>query len=44
MSDTVPISGLEELEKHLDVLDEAPKTPLNSRLLDDVELQLNGEF
>ncbi|EFQ33811.1 uncharacterized protein GLRG_08955 [Colletotrichum graminicola M1.001] len=38
---TVPVSGLEELKKHLDELVSAPETPLNPKLLDDVELQLN---
>ncbi|GKT51532.1 uncharacterized protein ColSpa_11713 [Colletotrichum spaethianum] len=38
---TVPISGLDELKKHLDDLVSAPETPLEPKLLDDVELQLN---
>ncbi|KZL81504.1 hypothetical protein CI238_10125 [Colletotrichum incanum] len=38
---TVPISGLDELKKHLDDLVSAPETPLDPKLLDDVELQLN---
>ncbi|GKT85885.1 hypothetical protein Ct61P_03735 [Colletotrichum tofieldiae] len=39
---TVPISGLDELKKHLDDLVSAPETPLDPKLLDDVELQLNA--
>ncbi|KAK2042482.1 hypothetical protein LZ31DRAFT_526242 [Colletotrichum somersetense] len=38
---TVPVSGLDELKKHLDDLVSAPETPLDPKLLDDVELQLN---
>ncbi|CCF46027.1 hypothetical protein CH063_14912, partial [Colletotrichum higginsianum] len=38
---TVPVSGLDELKKHLDDLVSAPETPLEPKLLDDVELQLN---
>ncbi|KAK2028370.1 hypothetical protein LX32DRAFT_720457 [Colletotrichum zoysiae] len=37
----VPVSGLDELKKHLDDLVSAPETPLDPKLLDDVELQLN---
>ncbi|KAK2015946.1 hypothetical protein LZ32DRAFT_553561 [Colletotrichum eremochloae] len=37
----VPVSGLDELKKHLDDLVSTPETPLEPRLLDDVELQLN---
>lgn len=40
----LPITGLEELEKHLDVVLEAPDTPLDAKLFDEVELQLNGRF
>ncbi|CZR65642.1 uncharacterized protein PAC_15542 [Phialocephala subalpina] len=36
----IPVTGLEELEKHLEVLVEAPETPLNAKLFDEVELQL----
>ena len=45
MSDTpdVPISGLDELEKHLDQVIVDPETQLDAKLLDDVELQLTGE-
>lgn len=38
----VPVTGLEELELHLEVVLEAPETPLNAKLFDEVELQLNG--
>ncbi|KAK2054812.1 hypothetical protein LY76DRAFT_638172 [Colletotrichum caudatum] len=38
---TVPVSGLDELKKHLDDLVSAPETPLDPKLLDHVELQLN---
>lgn len=38
----IPVTGLEELEKHLEVLVEAPETPLNAKLFDEVELQLTG--
>ncbi|KAK1624447.1 hypothetical protein BDP81DRAFT_329910 [Colletotrichum phormii] len=40
-TNSVPISGLAELEKHLDDLVASPDTPLEPKLLDDVELQLN---
>ncbi|KAE8443553.1 hypothetical protein EG329_001715 [Mollisiaceae sp. DMI_Dod_QoI] len=36
----IPVTGLEELETHLEVLVEAPDTPLNAKLFDEVELQL----
>ncbi|KAK3361224.1 hypothetical protein B0T24DRAFT_562819 [Lasiosphaeria ovina] len=38
--DTTPISGLDELEKHVDDLVQDPSIPLNAKLFDDVELQL----
>jgi hypothetical protein len=38
----IPIAGLPELETHLQRLLEAPETPLNGKLFDDVELQLTG--
>ncbi len=40
--DDVPITGLEELESHLQRLLEAPDTLLDPKLFDEVELQLNG--
>ncbi|KAF9880128.1 hypothetical protein CkaCkLH20_02082 [Colletotrichum karsti] len=39
-SDTIPISGLDELTAHLDDLVSSPETPLQPKILDDVELQL----
>ena len=38
----IPITGLEELEDHLQELLRAPETPLNAVLFDEVELQLTG--
>lgn len=40
--DDVPITGLEELERHLQHVVEAPETPLDAKLFDEVELQLTG--
>lgn len=40
----VPVTGLEELDNHLDELIEDPNLPLNAKLFDDVELQLNGNY
>jgi hypothetical protein len=40
----VPITGLEELERHIQQLVEAPEIPLDAKLLDEVELQLTGEL
>lgn len=42
--DDIPITGLEELERHLQHLIEAPDTPLDANLFDEVELQLTGKF
>lgn len=42
--DTAPITGLAELDGHLDELIRNPEIPLNAKLFDDVELQLTGEF
>ena len=39
----VPISGLPELETHLQQLVDDPTTPFNVKLLDDIELQLTGK-
>lgn len=41
--DIMPITGLDELDSHLDELIEDPNLPLNAKLFDDVELQLNGK-
>ncbi len=40
--DEAPISGLDDLEGHLQRLIDFPDTSLNAKLLDDVELQLTG--
>ena len=40
----IPITGLEELESHLQQLVDAPDTLLNANLFDEVELQLTGKF
>jgi hypothetical protein len=42
--DGIPVSGLAELEDHMQQLIEAPDTPVNAKLFDDVELQLTGKF
>ncbi|TVY81882.1 hypothetical protein LSUE1_G006772 [Lachnellula suecica] len=39
--DEIPVTGLEELESHLRIVSENPDTPLNAKLFDEVELQLN---
>ena len=38
----IPITGLEELESHLNQIADNPDTPLNAKLFDEVELQLTG--
>jgi len=40
--ETVPVTGLEELDKHLDELVADPDVDLNAELFDHVELQLTG--
>ena len=40
--DHVPVSGIDELESHLQQILSDPHTPLNAKLFDEVELQLNG--
>jgi len=40
--ENTPITGLEDLEKHLQQVLDAPETPLKAKLFDEVELQLNG--
>ncbi|KAK3352866.1 hypothetical protein B0T25DRAFT_590628 [Lasiosphaeria hispida] len=40
--DTTPITGLEELDAHLDELVQDQTVPLNAKLFDEVELQLTG--
>ncbi|KAH0440853.1 hypothetical protein CcaCcLH18_02196 [Colletotrichum camelliae] len=39
-TDTIPITGLDELTAHLDDLVASPETPLQPKILDDIELQL----
>jgi hypothetical protein len=41
--DGIPVTGLGELEEHMTTLAEAPDTPVNTKLFDDVELQLTGK-
>lgn len=40
--DNIPISGLAELQSHLQELIDDPSVPFNAKLFDDVELQLTG--
>lgn len=40
--DDIPVTGLDELDKHLDDLVRDATIPLNAKLIDDVELQLTG--
>jgi hypothetical protein len=42
-TDTIPVSGVDELEKHLDQLMSDPTLPLENKLFDDVELQITGK-
>jgi len=39
----MPITGLEDLERHLEQVAEAPGTPLDAKLFDEVELQLTDQ-
>lgn len=39
----LPITGLEEIESHLQQLVQDPETQLNAKLFDEVELQLTGK-
>jgi hypothetical protein len=39
----IQVHGLEELERHVQHLVEAPETLLDAKLFDEVELQLNGK-
>lgn len=39
----IPISGLPELQAHLQQLTSDPSVPFDVKLLDDVELQLTGK-
>ena len=40
--DSIPISGLTELQQHLQELVDDGSIPFNVKLFDDVELQLTG--
>ena len=40
--DVTPISGVEELESHIQQVVLDPETRLNAKLFDEVELQLTG--
>lgn len=42
--ENIPISGLPELEAHLQLLLDDLSLPFDVKLLDDVELQLTGMF
>ncbi|KAI3319536.1 hypothetical protein HD806DRAFT_539230 [Xylariaceae sp. AK1471] len=42
-TDTIPVSGVDELEKHLDQLMSDPTLPPDNKLFDDVELQVTGK-
>jgi hypothetical protein len=42
--DNLPISGLAELQAHIQQLVDDPSAPFNAKLFDDVELQLTGAF
>ncbi|TRX93605.1 hypothetical protein FHL15_005577 [Xylaria flabelliformis] len=41
-TDTIPVSGVDDLEKHLDQLVSDPTLPPDSKLFDHVELQMTG--
>jgi hypothetical protein len=40
--ENTPVTGLDELDKHLDDLLQDPDLAVNPKLFDDVELQLTG--
>lgn len=40
MDETIPVTGVDELDKHLDELIADPTIPSNTKLFDDVTLQL----
>jgi hypothetical protein len=40
--DGIPVTGLEELESHLQILLQSPDTALDAKLFDEVSLQLTG--
>lgn len=41
-TDTIAVSGADDLENHLDQLVIDPTLPLDHKLFDDVELQITG--
>lgn len=41
-SDTIPVTGVDDLAAHLDELASDPTLPLDAKLFDHVELQLTG--
>lgn len=41
--DTIPVTGVEDLENHLNDLLSDPSLALQAKLFDDVELQLTGK-
>lgn len=44
MDETIPVTGVDELDKHLDELIADPTIPSNIKLFDDVTLQLTRKF
>lgn len=42
MEDTVPVTGLDDLDQHLDALLADPTLPSTVKTFDDVTLQLTG--
>lgn len=42
MDDSIPVTGVSDLDKHLDELIVDPTLPSNTKLFDDVILQLTG--
>ena len=42
--DTTPLSGVDELDEHLDELLQDDQLPLNAKLFDNVQLQLTGQI
>jgi hypothetical protein len=43
-TETIPVSGVDDLEKHLDQLMDDPTLPPDNKLFDDVELQMTGMY
>jgi len=44
MAEGLPVTGLEDLTRHLQQLSKDLDTPLDAKLFDEVELQLTGKF